>query len=692
MEGPSFYCAYLGFSPISKPPTNISVLQNPVRDLYFKYRKTPASGRSASLKLTQQGVLVIIYENGEVKAEIFFEFSSVNFVEAVKFISVKSSSEKKPKALFVPVDESRPAVSEKHSFLVEKTFHFLVSSTHPPLVVCIVRRPMGVKALDCHVFALDTVENALHITALISSAQLPPGAPVARGDGGEGRGKPGFDRGVRGDVIRTEYGEYSVYRGPMGYEGPPPPQVQRLSGGGVPGGPVMAPGRNGHMGPPSGVIPGGIMLTQDNFRESPSTGHHQPYMGDQGPGGFGYYDQQNMGAAQYRNKPDVIMHVRQRSGDSAENSPHDRSFNTNPVSDPGARMRIEEVQMRNGQRISGGQFATSAQLPPNQRLSGGQLPMSGRMSPRPPQDMAPTSRFPGGGPTQFSPRNSDAAMSPPAISPRSTAVFSPTSPRGFEPGPVFSASNLESRVTDDDPAEQSLGGKPVAKVPPHMKAGIKVLPSDFRAVKLKPKAEKPPDTSEESGYDNNKQIMEKYKELQDLDSSHGVGLKPGPGRGSNYPDGDGFREFSNKGRFQEENRRDFMTQWQESVKDQRSGGVKHDDQVYRHSAGSNNYQQYEDNNNKNRYSVPSYGDDGQVSRQWGGGPKSQSTYDMGNSMQYSSNQDAMDPLVRMKDLEIASMFSNYRGQQQPSSGGRVGGDMHRPRDRNEFEEGLGYLP
>ncbi|KAH9515165.1 hypothetical protein Btru_019406 [Bulinus truncatus] len=69
MDGPSFYCAYLGFSPISKPPTNLNALQNPVRDMYFKYRKIPTGSRSASLKLTQKGVFVSIYEDGAVKSE-----------------------------------------------------------------------------------------------------------------------------------------------------------------------------------------------------------------------------------------------------------------------------------------------------------------------------------------------------------------------------------------------------------------------------------------------------------------------------------------------------------------------------------------------------------------------------------------------------------------------------------------------
>ncbi|XP_059168310.1 uncharacterized protein LOC131950253 isoform X2 [Physella acuta] len=656
MDGPSFYCAYLRFSPISKPPTNIGVLQAPIKELYFKYRKTPASGRSACLKLIQKGVLVVFYEDGNVKDEMFFDFSSVVFVEAVKFLPVKTSSEKKIKALFVPVDESKAQLSDKSAFLVEKPFQFLTSTTHPPLVVCVVRRPTGVKALDCHVFALDTVENSLHITALIGSTQIPPGIPVGRGDGGDpSKAKGNFDRGGRGDVIRTEYGEYSVYRGPHGYEGPPP--GQRYSGG-----PLMSPVRNG---PNPGVIPGGgIMLTQDNFRDPPS----------QNPA-YGLYEQQNMGGVQLRNRPDVIMHVRQRSGDSGENSPHDKSFTSNAGSEQGAaRLRMEEANLRNAQRLSGGLGMAG------NRMSVGQLPSGEKISPH-----LHDARYLSG--PQFSPRNSDPSLSPAVNSPRSPQVYSPTSPRGFDGGPIFSASNLESRVMDDDAGEPNPSGKPVAKVPPHMKAGIKVLPSDFFAVKLKPKAEKQTESSfdESGGYDNNKELMEKYKEIQEHQKDSGIssGARPTSGniRGNQYDDGDGFREFS-KHRY-EENTRDYSSNWQDTSPDRPVPG-----DVYRHGApGAPGYPRYEDNNNKNRYSVPDYGMDPHMGRQWNNGQKSQSSYEMGNPSPYPHNP-GLDPHSRMKDLEIANMFSNFGLQ-----GGRPAPDMHRQmRDRNEFAEGLGYLP
>lgn len=718
MDGPSFYCAYLGFIAISKPPTNISVVQSPVKELYFKYRKTPASGRSASLKLIQKGVLVILYEDGSVKAELFFDFSSVTFVEAAKFVTVKTSSEKKPKAMFVPVDESKGAVSDKNAFLLEKNFHFLISSTHPPLVVCVVRRPAGVKALDCHVFALDTIENALHISALIGSTQMPAGQ-INKIDGGgdASRAKGGFDRGVRGDVIRMDHGDYSVYRGHQGYESPPP--TQRYSGGPVPdsqsgpryggapmheaqpgqrysGGPVQSPGWNGHMGPPPGGMPSPVMLTQDNFRDSSSPS--QPYGGGPGVKGYGMYEGPNYGGppgGQFLRQPDVIMHTRQRSGDSAENPHHDRSFSGADQSPASSRMRYDEVSMRNSAnthssggpvyegRTSGGPGPASGN-----RLSANLVPQSGKMSPRP-SDMAPPGYM--GGP-QFSNWQPDPAPSPnspvPGVnSPRSPQVFSPTSPRGYDGGgPVFSASNLESRSQEPESEEYNVGGRPVAKVPPHM-IGVKVLPTDFKMVKLKTKADKRPEVSDNEDYDNNKELLTKYKELQEheRDPNQSPVMKQPALRTSNYPEGDGFRDFESNKTRHDDRSRDFMSQWNDSVKDYKSGGggtKTEDSPVMFRRGGPRDYpQRYEDNNNKNRFSSPGYEEDNQFGRHWD--HRSQPPYSTGDNSFMND-----DPQTRTKNMEIASMFSNIRLQ-----GGNNPRDMYgQPRDRNEIEEGLGYLP
>lgn len=754
MEGPSFYCNYLGFTPISKPPTTIAVLQTPVRDMYYKYRKSPSTGRSATLRLTQHGVLVILYNDGIVNGNIFFDFGDVVFVEAASFTPVKTSSERKPKAFFLPVEQDGGAKSgaalEKHAFLVEKNFHFLVTTSHPPLVVCVVRRPQGVKALDCHVFALDTVENALHISGLIASAQTSPGPNNIPNGPNSGRGGANFDRARGGgDVIRTEYGEYSVYRGsnqpphdpgmrganphPMMAGGGTPMGQPREPLGGIQGGPPG--GRNGYLG---GGVPGGIVLTQDNFMSDSSSDHYHhhlqqtqqylqyqqtPYTADVVPrgnvgGGGGSHVRASVPPHQsgYNTRPpDVIIHARPMSVDVGgddrfpHNPIHDRSFGSvhtggggSSDHDSGVRMRYEEErgnQIRHsGSRGSDSQVSPRGPVdyPPDNGGGGRYLPPGARPM------------FPGG---PISPNEPARSAKPPRFSPPP-----PTSPRGHSAemmrgsggsGPnqeIFSASNRESRAIEDETEQQAMiGGRPVAKVPPHFKAGIKVLPSDFRMVKLKHnslKEGKRADSMSDDGYDNNKEMMDRYRELQEAEQFS----KPS---GQHYPDV--AVSASNPNHIT----REYRSGWEEDGDNTRMGaGVFYAARNPDASAGDLVYNQDHRNgtanansNIRNRYSSPGHFNQNLRSQPaYSGGVagiKSHSAYSItGVRGDNASNSDSTssDP-SRFKDLEIANMFSKIRlddNGNNPKSGSNGylsrGNDMLSSSIDHGFEDGLGYLP
>ena len=745
--------------------------------MYYKYRKSPSTGRSASLRLTQRGVLVLLYDDGNVHSEIFFEFGAVVFVEASHFAPVKTSSERKPKAFFLPVDQEgggRPgagAVTEKHAFLVEKNFHFLVTTSHPPLVVCVVRRPQGVKALDCHVFALDTVENALHISSLIASAQTAPGpAGVGVATAGVGRGGrgPGFDKARGGgDVIRTEYGEYSVYRGASQMSHPQhPPQdsgitmgghgPSRMTGGpgseagfGPPGyeGHQRPQGHQGHQGPPGGRngylgagVPGGIVLTQDNFLSDSSSDHQhqlqqsQQYMQQQqqhhytadviprahyGGGGGGNMrppGPQHMAGGYHNRPPDVIMHARSQmpgdvGGDNGypPTSLHDRSYGSSDHGS-GVRMRYEEGgggggnhSRQSGSRGSGGQISPRGPVdyPSGGGGGGGYIPPGARPmfpgGPIPPSEPAR--------PSKYSPPLPTSPRGPPSVEMRGGGGPPPSQE-------IFSASNRESREMDPETEQQTMGGKPVAKVPPHFKAGIKVLPSDFRMVKLKHKTlseEKRSSSMSDDGYDNNKDVMDRYREMQESEqfSKHGGH--------QHYPDVAAPAAHMRAGGhvIHEDHSRDFRSRWEDEEDgkpavgagvfyDDRSSGFSDGDLVYRqdHRNGgvvnnSNN------NNNRNRYSDFNPDLRSQPVRGGAGsGVKSQSAYSIsGGRGDSSSNADSTgsDP-SRFKDLEIANMFSNIRLEGSNAGNPKMNPDSHH-RQRNEFpevdhgfENGLGYLP
>lgn len=667
MDGPSFHCAYLNFSAVSKPPTNINAIQSPVKELYLHFRKSSTTGRSANLKLIQKGVLVTLFENGLVKAELFIDFSSVTFVEAVRFLPIKR--DRKHRAIFVPLDESKGAVSDKHVFTLDKSYHFLTTAAHPPLVVCVVRRPTGVKALDCHVFALDTIENALHISALIASTQLPAGQ-MTRMDSAGDISRVSFDRGVRGDVVRADLGEFSVYKGAPNYDAP---LSHRYQGGPAPelqpvqryvGGPVQGPGRN--MGYPA--MQGPILLTQDNFREPPSQQQQHPYGGGPPPKVYGMPDPMLYGGPHeqgYPRPPDVIMNTRQISVESVEHQPQGRRVSESDPSFGALRMRDDDVNMRNNKNrvVSESRISGAPNDGPIYRHSADLLPPGGRHGPHS-GDTAHVRGF------QRHSEHIPSHVPPSGViqSTRNPAVTSPTNPRGqnpsFEGGPVFSASNLESRgpVVSSQPEERHVGGRPVAKVPPHMK-GIKVLPSDFRMVKLKPKVDKRSDSFDEA-YDNDKELLDRYRELQEYekDPNYAGGLKHAGTSLQNTA----FTDFSDVGKMRSDERsRDFLSQWNETVRDTAGGhGNESTTDSHRYTDATDHTHQQEDS----RYDVPSYSRESGDA--WGQRPQS------GTQQQ-----------VPVKELEIANMFSNMKVHPGNSR------QMYRPTgDRNEIEDGLGYLP
>ncbi|RUS89786.1 hypothetical protein EGW08_002489 [Elysia chlorotica] len=771
MDGPSFYCNYLGFSPISKPPTSMAVLQTPVRDMYYRYRKSPSTGRSATLRLTQRGILVVQYDDGNIHSEIFLDFSAVVFVEAASFAPVKSSSERKPKAFFLPLDQEvggggKPGVGmvlEKHAFFVEKGFQFLVSSSHPPLVVCVARRPQGVKALDCHIFALDTVENALHISGLVASAQtspvagVPAGGMVTGGVGG-GRGAASFDktRGS-GDVIRTEYGEYSVYRGA---HQPPPHEVagmqaghappRMMPGGGGGGGAVVPPGgRNGYLG---GGVPGGIVLTQDNFMSDSSSDHHHhhqhqlqqsqqylqhqqaaQYAADLVPRGRPGPQHHPGGGGGYHNRPpDVIMHARPLSdGGFSHHGADDRSFGSNVTGGGGGgssehssghRMRYEDGNQsrHNGSRGSGGQISPRGPVDSPTGMGGGgggggrgYIPAGAR------------SMFPGGPMPPNEPARS-------ALSPRYSPP-PPTSPRGHgsemarggggggghPPQEIFSASNRESRALEEDSEHQHqivMGGKPVAKVPPHFKAGIKVLPSDFRMVKLKHKSvsdEGKGESMSDDGYDNNKEVVDRYREMQRAEQG-GPRAQPGSKLGGQpYPD---VTASAVRGHVShQDHSRDFQSRWEDDddEKTRVGAGLFHNDSRFVVGNGDLNYRQEHrnghhnignNNSNNNSNSNNRYSSSGDYSHNLRNQapPHAHSSHGIGGTRadNSSGSESAGHDPSRFKDLEIANMFSNFRLDENVnhphsnsnSLSGRRDDLLVSSMDDHGFENGLGYLP
>lgn len=795
MEGPTYACDYLGYSTLSKPATGIASLQAPVKDLYLKFRKHAAAGtspRKATFKITPGGLLVALQE-GSNQVEMFFDIGSVNFIEAVRFAVLKGS-EKKPKAIFLPLEESRGSVTEKVAFSLEKQFHFLVQSGHQPLLVCVLRRPKGVKALDCHVFAMDSPENALYVVSLVQQLLSPGGAGKDFPGGPQPGGDANFNRGgTRGDFIRTEFGEYNVYRGQAGQQnfelkdehfrggglggggggypgqldpglgprggGPPNPREtypaenaerprfgwsydkgqggeeinKRVSGQfGKDGRPISGEPRpsGGRSSPPMGRPPQGQYPDDgrpgNQYYGDGRPGNQYPgdrrsgdgYVGVEGPGfrgggGGPVYDPKQSGYRRQDYERPEISHSRERSGDSADNrgsglqrAGSDRPPGGRPFDEGGMGPRGGYQDSRDPRYAAVG--APRADLPPKVM----EKPTSPVRNTGP-----PTFPVSGGGP--MSPRR--GPDSPP---------FSPTTPTG---GPAYSMSNRESHEMgptysmSNRESQEEVPGKPVAKVPPHLK-GVKVLPSDFLAVKLKPKQPKvDADDLQNTDYDNNKHVMAQYKQLQELEREkdyHGFSdrelEKPVQQRSYNENWNDDGRGGGPGGYD-----RRYIEQYSSGGGSGMGVGASPEDvQLRGHSQGQQRYDPPPTaSSGGTRYSAPSYAaeTDRPHLDEW---RSAKSSYEMGHGPRQGQGQGyprgpegqgyprgqmegqgqgyqrgpggeaprGMNPpsseandetqMIRKKDAEIANMFSNFRLQ---------GPDPYQ-QERNNFEDSLGYLP
>ena len=69
---------------------------------------------------------------------------------------------------------STTMMTTQFSFLtpLDETFGFLTELEHPPLVALLMRRPRGIKALECHVFKAGSDDEALDIVEALDICQV----------------------------------------------------------------------------------------------------------------------------------------------------------------------------------------------------------------------------------------------------------------------------------------------------------------------------------------------------------------------------------------------------------------------------------------------------------------------------------------------------------------------------------------
>lgn len=171
---------YLGYAMLTKGTTGLGVIQKPLRDKYFTFRKSSDNkiGPEIGIRINPRGIILLFpgTHPGESSEEIY-DISSIHFIEAVQFVFVKQK-DKKFYGAFLPIDENEPIPNQDKLFVqIEKKFNHLTKISHPPMLACVMRRPTGVKAVDCHMFVIPVIEDALRMADMVHRFQERPDNP-----------------------------------------------------------------------------------------------------------------------------------------------------------------------------------------------------------------------------------------------------------------------------------------------------------------------------------------------------------------------------------------------------------------------------------------------------------------------------------------------------------------------------------
>ncbi|KAK3587604.1 hypothetical protein CHS0354_032805 [Potamilus streckersoni] len=701
-----FAVQYLGDSMLSKGTTGLGVIQKPLKDKYFQYRKSDDRkyAPDISIRIKPSGICLVFPKGYPGKrSEEYFDISSVHYVEAVRFVTEKK--EKKQYFAFIPMDEASAtnASTEKLFSVLEKKYNFLLKQHHPPIVACVMRRTSGVKAVDCHMFITYNESDAFGISSVLNSFQKtgardysgPPSGPYRPSVYTSNQGIQDDMSKDRDEVTlrdsrqferRDDYFRDSSRGEKTSYD------LNRSSGSFYERDNIREDSRS--FPKDSKEYLGWEREDRPNIRYDdryPNVPQGSRYFEERGrppsdhdkygrptspsfPGGNNYYDDKE---DKYK------VHEMRRAYDGEQ-----REFlRPNQVSgkyDNKFDDRYNNRRSDDYERNRDGMYSPRVIAPP---------PSPGFRDGARPPDMyigpLPTSGDPYRKSTPGSPRgpltralSPGRTRSPPrARSPQ--RALSPV-PRGPPLDEAYSASNLESRQEFDRGSDSR--GRPVAKVPPHMVGGIKVLPTGGFKVPLKPATPRSPPISPKSkskAYDDDGHSDENSPYDNAYPKIVPQGLKKATRPLSDNekppyrnPYGDAPDRFIEDNRNLGRSKSEVYYQHNESYDRPNNNPIERiDSSKYRGNGGSGqpwSYQEEIDKFSKNGG--------------WRNEYKSHSEQDFSDRPYYSERgKGSGDDSNRSgsgrshsRDAEIADMFTNLR-------------TGPRPFDAN-LEQGLGYLP
>lgn len=663
---------YLGSAMLNKGTTGLGVIQKPLREKYFAFRKSADNklGPEVAIRINPSGiVLAFTGTTGQYKEE-FYPIPSIHFIEAVRFVTI-GHKDKKFSGAFVPIDETKAINTNQDKLFepIDKKFKHLTKISHPPMLACVMRRPTGVKAVDLHMFVIPVVEDALHMANMVQRYQHFPGEYIDHPPGGHlpsGRYDNVFPNP---DVIPREFGapprdivnkrdsneHYEIYRGRgvelrqdhfMNNDRGPPDSYGSAQGRGIDRDvrPDYGRGPGERYGDPDerNRYAGGLQRGRGEVpRDNRGDKAIYPRRGSvEIKTGTGVYIERDSLGREYE-FDNQITHERQRSGGDTDygkqmgKGPRGPEYTGNYP--PNRPRELSPDGYRGGPPRGYREEQLSSRQPYGD-------PIYKRQGPGPGPVTSPRGRSP---PRGHSPtRNQPSQRSPRAYSPEK------------EEENVYSFSNLESRL------EAENQGKPVAKVPPHRHAGIRVLPSlpiPGAKNQLKPvsprtsedqnKPEKPPVYN----FNPTTKVNDDDRPYDDRRIPYGDGRKDRIVSDSSYVPVE-HRAENSRGGDQERVKSDGYNYGNGYGNDKRH--------VQGHDSGPQRQWSYEEEKDK-------FVKSGQQG--WNGGYKSKS--DVKNRSYGSEHSDEH---VDSKDAEIANMFAYLHTENT----GR----------EDDFEQSLGYLP
>ncbi|KAK9876321.1 hypothetical protein WA026_012620 [Henosepilachna vigintioctopunctata] len=170
----SFTVDYLGSVPLNDKITSLAGLQNPLKELYFSYKKVTRARKilTGRLEISSQG-LKVQYQGERGDLEQLNSFPTIAVWSAVKFVINDYESSRKSYA-FLPLITDPDNIDKRTLFrnFERNDEKYINSDTHSPLFAVVMRKIGVHKQLECHGFVCQTSEDAIVIAATLYKALM----------------------------------------------------------------------------------------------------------------------------------------------------------------------------------------------------------------------------------------------------------------------------------------------------------------------------------------------------------------------------------------------------------------------------------------------------------------------------------------------------------------------------------------